>query len=241
MLLGLSRLYSIMDTGKGLVKTCSKYGETKFLDDFYEAKDELNGRSGRCKTCVKTINRLREANRPPCSMEDCEIPWFAKGYCQKHYRRYHIYGDPLALKKAPNGSGWINREGYRIFGHGSTRISEHRMVMEQHLGRPLRENENVHHKNGVRLDNRIENLELWVTWQPCGQRVEDIVAWAREVLLTYDPSFIRKEDLLWLILWDKQPVQQGPCNNSSVSRQVFATLPFGTLLRRTFMSAHQQP
>ena len=71
------------------------------------------------------------------------------------------------------------------------RVYEHRWIMEEHLGRPLRKDESVHHKNGNRSDNRIENLELWSTSQPYGQRVEDKVAWAREILSRYDPGSLR--------------------------------------------------
>jgi hypothetical protein len=65
---------------------------------------------------------------------------------------------------------------------------EHIVVMEQALGRTLYPGENVHHKNGVRSDNRPENLELWVTSQPAGQRPEDLVAWAIEILRRYGLS-----------------------------------------------------
>jgi hypothetical protein len=64
-------------------------------------------------------------------------------------------------------------------------VFEHVLVIEHLLGRHLVASETVHHLNGLRDDNRPENLELWTRPQPAGIRVRDAVAWAHEVLARY--------------------------------------------------------
>jgi hypothetical protein len=80
--------------------------------------------------------------------------------------------------------GWTyDGRGYVLLYKG---IYEHRVVMERMLGRPLAPGESVHHVNGIKDDNCPENLELWASLHPAGQRVTDLVSWAREILARYD-------------------------------------------------------
>jgi hypothetical protein len=78
--------------------------------------------------------------------------------------------------------------------------------MAASLGRPLTADETEHHKNGDRLDNRRENLELWSTGQPKGQRVADKLAFARELFELYDPEVGRA------LGWDLDPTTGLPLN-----------------------------
>jgi hypothetical protein len=65
-------------------------------------------------------------------------------------------------------------------------VKQHHLVMERRLGRYLLPGESVHHRNGNRTDNRIENLELWAVAQPAGQRATDLLTWAHEVIARYE-------------------------------------------------------
>ena len=65
------------------------------------------------------------------------------------------------------------------------KILEHIYVMSEHLGRPLEGHEQVHHRDGDRQNNSIINLELWSTFQPSGQRIEDKLVWAKAIIDLY--------------------------------------------------------
>jgi hypothetical protein len=115
-----------------------------------------------------------------CAVDGCDRPVYAKGHCSMHHQRVATLGHadpgPAGLLRAASGEGSDDGRGYRVITINGKRHMEHRYVMEQHLGRPLLPGENIHHRNGMRSDNRLENLELWVKVQPTGQRVADLVA-----------------------------------------------------------------
>lgn len=148
-----------------------------------------------------TKGGIMRFKRPPkCSVDGCDKAEVAVGYCSAHYSMFRKHGDPL--QHSPRHKKWtqkiIGSSGYVLLpikdhpnstkngSHNSGRIPEHRFIMSEFLGRPLFDNENVHHKNGDKTDNRIENLELWVVVQPKGQRPIDLIEYARGILERYE-------------------------------------------------------
>ena len=134
-----------------------------------------------------------------CIVPGCERGAHSAAYCRSHYNRYRLHGDPLAGGPLrAHGAGGSLSHGYwlvavrpadrHLVPPGRTRELEHRIVAARQLGRPLADDEVVHHRNGDRLDNRPENLELWVTSQPPGQRVTDRLTDAWEIIKRYDQS-----------------------------------------------------
>lgn len=85
----------------------------------------------------------------------------------------------MGLKYIPKDE-YICSEGYKMVGKSSNRKAEHRLVMEKHLGRELNSNEIVHHINGDKLDNRIENLVLTTRAEHIEEHREELLK-ARQV------------------------------------------------------------
>ena len=75
-----------------------------------------------------------------------------------------------------NKRRYLTNQGYVVVAHRGKTLRLHRLIYEEHLGRPLQPWEHIHHRNGIRTDNRLENLELIHAGKHfAGQRPADIV------------------------------------------------------------------
>jgi hypothetical protein len=128
-------------------------------------------------------------------VDNCQEPSIGFGFCSLHYQRYKKWGDPNHVERIRNkepGDTRMNQNGYIIeYCPGHIQANEvgealqHRRIVSDMIKRKLENYENVHHINGQRNDNRPENLELWVSKQPSGQRPKDLIEYAEWILRTY--------------------------------------------------------
>jgi HNH endonuclease len=151
------------------------------------------------------VLRPIKRRRPTCTFKGCRKKHYAHGLCRGHNDQRRKGQELRPLGQWGRGR-WVDPKGYVWVkapkGHPNARgksgwIMEHVLVMSTLLGRPLRQGEQVHHKNLIKSDNRPENLELWNTNQPTGARVSDMLAWCRWYIGLYQdaPEFIiRPED-----------------------------------------------
>lgn len=160
-----------------------------------EGCDRLVGARGGRGYCQLHLKRLRNGtpfDRPkkgaikgsPCKIPGCGKPAVIRFLCIMHRRRERAGLDMHAPARSKHGH--VDKNGYILI-RGTP---EHRLIMEAKIGRKLYPHETVHHINGQRADNRLENLELWSSGHPYGQRVSELVKFARWVLETYGQEFL---------------------------------------------------
>jgi hypothetical protein len=175
-------------------KFCYKKKKNQHLKIKKPFLEKMTG-AGCCKNCKKEVNRKAFGLCNSCYIklrdQSPEYKERRRNYSLRKYReRNNLPLDmPIKEKKGffKNSSGYIYlcKKGHKNANAHSV-IAEHTFVMSEFLGRPLKKGESVHHKNGIRHDNRIENLELWHKTHPPGQRLEDKLEWARNLLKEYE-------------------------------------------------------
>jgi hypothetical protein len=134
----------------------------------------------------------RQPTHPPCICETCGIEFRPKSRqtTSRFCSRKCYLTNPGFKRKTASGYVYVYAPDSPA-AYTSGQALEHRVVMEEMLGRPMRPDEHVHHKNGKKDDNRKANLELWVTRQPKGQRDKDLVAFAKSILRDYESDALK--------------------------------------------------
>lgn len=188
----------------------------EFCKRAYEQKPSMRGRSQRfCSRRCAIVARTGVEPGAICSVDGCGRENKQGGLCHGHAYRKREWGDVRAeiplRTQAPRGSV-RHHHGYLVVGganghpnanrDGTIRV--HRLVMSQMLGRPLLPSESVHHRNGVKTDNRPANLELRIGAHGMGQTVEDRVRDAVSLLSEYAPELLVPAADSWVFWLDRE-------------------------------------
>jgi hypothetical protein len=160
------------------------------------SREVTNKKRGFCSRCYQYWLQTEAPHKPRCPVDGCDRPQWAKGMCNIHYSRSERgLGSTDGIGRGAPGRprGKRNLDGRYVTSNGYVKVRiadkwdlEHRVVLSNSLGRELFPGETAHHKDGNKQNNDPSNLELWVTKQPSGQRPEDLVKWAHEILERYD-------------------------------------------------------
>lgn len=111
----------------------------------------------KCGLCWKHYRQRPNAPKHRCAVSGCQRQQHCKRFCTLHYDRFRQHGDPNTLLKAPGGSGH-SHQGYLRRTRNGVRVFDHRLIWEAANG-PIPAGHHIHHINGDRGDNRLENLQ----------------------------------------------------------------------------------
>lgn len=181
-------------TGLKIVKCETCLNECKCVDcgKIFLAK----AKSKRCTTCFyHWYKEKHPENAEKCKQKSNKI--FSDKRKKEIRIGRNVSTDAILRGIGPREEGYINKRGYRLICTRDSltgeyrRVYQHVLLMEEKLQRRIIAGETVHHKNGIRDDNRIENLELWNKAQPAGQRVEDRIEYYIEFLAQYGYKMVK--------------------------------------------------
>ena len=163
-----------------------RYGDVNFTQKpakVYHLDCTVDGcnRKQKCKGLCEYHYQDKRFEGAGCLFDGCTGRVRAAGYCSSHYEMQRK-GEELrpVNRYSGRGNGCVTKQGYKLITIEGESMMEHRHIMERKLGRRLSSTEHVHHKNGIRHDNRVENLELWTRNHPYGVRQSDLLDWARK-------------------------------------------------------------